>query len=156
MIPVRSIVARDKHLIFHNILFTLFRGDGCGSCLMPEFNISFGLLIYRVGFRYRMMFFKKVSSTEEGQNSVDCFGCSPSVQEFGTEAKSENNLVPQRTRFLGRCNFTWTQNLIIISFCAETIIDSLRFQTASLSFLLTHLLSPRLFPPNEAVQTTAD
>ena len=42
---------------------------------------------FRIEFSVQNDFFRKLSSTEEGQNIVNCYGRSPGVQEFGTEAK---------------------------------------------------------------------
>ena len=38
-----------------------------------------------------------------------CSSYGPGAQEFGTEACFEHILVPQETRFPGRCCFSWTR-----------------------------------------------
>ena len=55
--------------------------------------------------------FRGISSPETEQNSLFCSSCSPGVLEFGTEACFEHILVPQETRFPGRCCFSWTRIL---------------------------------------------
>ena len=52
---------------------------------------------------------RRLTSTKQSKDSLYCSSYSPSAQEFGTEACFEHILVPQETRFPGRCCLSWTR-----------------------------------------------
>ena len=54
---------------------------------------------------------RRKTSTKQRQDNLFCSSYGPGAQEFGTEACFEHILVPQETRFPGRCCFSWTRIL---------------------------------------------
>ena len=88
--------------------------DSSSAGKLPQRSLASGLGFGTSGWvSVQSSIFKKLSSTEAGQNSVNCSSCVPGVLKFGTEAIFERILVPPKPRFPGKSNFSWTRILVI-------------------------------------------